>query len=172
MTSQSSFPDGLTNRDAAIAPEDTPVFFQFEADFVDSLRCIPMQVRYKLDTCGIKLKLPQWNQFDQAERSQLTRLPCGTPEETQAYRRWLAQLIRDRCQEAAKELPVDPQPEWLTTNAIPAEVQDKTQAEGVAISPEQWAALAPLQRFALIKLSRSNHENKNFLPALQEFGLA
>ncbi len=33
--------------------------FQFEADFVASLRCIPIQVRYKLDTCGIKLKLVQ-----------------------------------------------------------------------------------------------------------------
>lgn len=37
-----------------------PVFFAFESDFVDSLRCIPMVVRYKLDTCGIKLKLPEW----------------------------------------------------------------------------------------------------------------
>jgi len=35
-------------------------FFEFEADFVDSLRCIPMHVRLKLDTC-IKLKLAQWN---------------------------------------------------------------------------------------------------------------
>jgi hypothetical protein len=26
-------------------------FFQFEADFVESLCCIPMQVRLKLDTC-------------------------------------------------------------------------------------------------------------------------
>jgi len=40
------------NRVATIAD-----FFQFEADFVDSLRCIPMQVRFKLATCGIKLKL-------------------------------------------------------------------------------------------------------------------
>jgi hypothetical protein len=38
--------------------------------------------------------------------------------------------------------------------------------------PEQWAALSPLQRFALIKLSRSSHENSNFLPALKEFQLA
>jgi hypothetical protein len=31
--------------------------------------------------------------------------------------------------------------------------------------------LTPLQRFALIKLTRSQHENNNFLPALIEFGL-
>ncbi|MEN9210118.1 MAG: nitrate reductase associated protein [Thermostichus sp. DG02_2_bins_29] len=39
------------------------------------------------------------------------------------------------------------------------------------ISLDFWKNLEDLQRFALIKLSRSNHENKNFLPALQEFGL-
>ncbi|WP_439648941.1 nitrate reductase associated protein [Leptolyngbya ohadii] len=34
------------------------------------------------------------------------------------------------------------------------------------------AILTAMQRFALIKLSRSQHENKNFLPALREFNLA
>ncbi|MGB3311666.1 MAG: nitrate reductase associated protein [Nodosilinea sp.] len=171
-SSQSSFTDPSSGDAAAMAAADAPIFFQFEADFVDSLRCIPMQVRYKLDTCGIKLKLPQWNQLDQAERSQLTRLPCQTPAEIQAYRSWLVQLIYDRCQVPAKDLPVDPQPEWLTTTAIPSEVQEKAQEAGAPIALDQWAALAPLQRFALIKLSRSNHENKNFFPALQELGLA
>jgi hypothetical protein len=162
-----------SSRDLAAVPAaDEPIFFEFESDFVDSLRCIPMQVRYKLDTCGIKLKLPQWSQFDQDERSQLTQRPCQTPEDVQAYRTWLAQLIRDRCHVAAKDLPIDPQPEWLNTTAIPTEVEEKAREAGVSITPEQWATLMPLQRFALIKLSRSNHENKNFFPALQEFGLA
>lgn len=35
----------------------------------------------------------------------------------------------------------------------------------------QWAALLPLQRFALVKLARSRHENENFVPAMREFGL-
>jgi len=29
------------------------LLYLFETNFVDSLRCIPMQVRFKLDTCGI-----------------------------------------------------------------------------------------------------------------------
>ncbi|MGA9379085.1 MAG: nitrate reductase associated protein, partial [Phormidium sp.] len=52
--------------------------FQFEADFVNNLRCIPMVVRYKLDTCGIKLKLSHWNHFNLAEREALVDLPCTT----------------------------------------------------------------------------------------------
>jgi hypothetical protein len=39
------------------------------------------------------------------------------------------------------------------------------------VTLQQWASLTPLQRFALIKLSRSSHEDKNFLPALKEFHL-
>jgi hypothetical protein len=57
-------------------------FFQFEADFVDSLRCIPMQVRMKLDTCGIKLKLTHWHQFTQQERQALVEMPCTTAEKS------------------------------------------------------------------------------------------
>ncbi|MGL4882951.1 MAG: nitrate reductase associated protein, partial [Waterburya sp.] len=41
----------------------------------------------------------------------------------------------------------------------------------VNISKSQWLHLSAAQRFALIKLSRPSHENKNFLPALQEFGI-
>ena len=57
------------------------MFFEFEADFVEALRCIPMQVRLKLDTCGIKLKLQDWNHFNQAERQMLVEKPCLTPAE-------------------------------------------------------------------------------------------
>jgi hypothetical protein len=50
-------------------------------------------------------------------------------------------------------------------------VQEKANEIEHAIALDQWASLTPLQRFALIKLSRSGHENRNFLPALQEFDL-
>ena len=39
------------------------------------------------------------------------------------------------------------------------------------VAEEQWAALAPLQRFALYKLTRPGHKNENFLPAMREFTL-
>jgi len=145
-------------------------FFQFEADFVDSLRCIPMQVRLKLDTCGIKLKLAHWHQFTQEERQALTQMPCGTETQIQAYRAFLCQLIRKTG--TVTDLPVEPLPAWMDATAIPASVQEKAAETHVDLTPEQWAALPPLERFVLIKLSRSHHENKNFLPALREFHLA
>jgi hypothetical protein len=144
-------------------------FFQFEADFVDSLRCIPMQVRLKLDNCGIKLKLPQWHQFSDEERQALVDLPCETETEVQTYRQLLKHLISERTGEAATELAIDPHPAWDDVETVASSVQAKATEHDVTITPAQWSNLSPEQRFALIKLSRSNHENANFLPALHEF---
>lgn len=146
-----------------------PNYFKFEADFVDSLHCIPMQVRMKLDNCGVKLKLVHWNQFSQLERQTLVDMPCLSSAEAQAYKEFLQNLVTSKTGQPAQELAVDPQPPWLNAKSIPHSVQTKAQASQVNISLGQWANLTPEQRFALIKLSRPSHENKNFLPALKEF---
>ena len=146
-------------------------FFQFEADFVDSLRCIPMQVRYKLDTCGVKLKLDHWNHFNADLKQALVEKPCQTPDQVEAYRSFLQQQIVAQSGAPAGALPIDPQPAWHNRQHVPEAVQTKAAELQQQITPDQWAELQPLQRFALIKLSRSSHENSNFLPALKEFGL-
>ncbi|KAB8334498.1 nitrate reductase associated protein [Scytonema tolypothrichoides VB-61278] len=147
------------------------VFFEFEADFVDSLRCIPMQVRQKLDTSGIKLKLSDWNHLTKDEREVLVELPCSTESEIQTYKEYLENLILQRTGTPAAELPIEPHPAWLDTNNIPINLQDKAREFGVTLSPQQWVELTPLQRFSLIKLSRPGHENQNFPKALKEFHL-
>ncbi len=146
-------------------------FFNFEADFVDSLRCIPMQVRMKLDTCGIKLKLNHWNQFTQQERQTIVEMPGTTAEEIQTYRQYLQELVMKYTDTLPSELPIDTHPAWMDETIIPSSVQEQAQEFGVSLTSQQWEALTPTQRFALIKLSRPSHENKNFLPALKEFQL-
>lgn len=144
-------------------------FFEFEADFMDSWRCIPMQVRYKLDTCGIKLKLAEWNQMNQESRQNLMTLPCNIHSEIDGYRNYIQDLVWQLTGKSVVELPIDPHPAWEDINIIPDSVQKKAEEIGVIITVESWGSLTNLQRFALIKLSRSSHENKNFLPALKEF---
>ncbi len=146
-------------------------FFEFEADFVDSLRCIPMQVRCKLDTCGIKLKLSDWNHMSQTERESLVELPCTNLTEVQVYREYLQQMILERTGTPVSELPIDPHPAWIDSTTVPASVKEKAEEVGTTLTPQQWTVLTPLQRFALIKLSRSGHENENFPKAMQEFNL-
>ncbi|AFY83784.1 nitrate reductase associated protein [Oscillatoria acuminata] len=146
-------------------------FFKFEADFVESLHCIPMQVRLKLDTCGIKLKLNQWNRFNKEDQESLIQNPCQSPEEITQYRQFLQGLVLDRTGESAKDLAVEDNPPWMNEAEIPDGVQDKAQQFGITLTLEQWAKLEAIERFALIKLSRSSHENANFLPALKELNL-
>lgn len=146
-------------------------FFQFESDFFDSLRCIPMIVRFKLDTCGVKLKLHQWNKFTDSDRHQTVEQPCTTADEIQHYHDLLHDLIKQRTGETATDLAIDQNPPWNDPTTIPESVQTKAEDIGVQITLAQWALLEPIQRFVLIKLSRSAHENANFLPAVKEFQL-
>ncbi len=146
-------------------------FFQFEAEFVASLRCIPMQVRYKLDTCGVKLKLQHWFSFSIAQRQHLIELPCITDDEIKVYRDTLRSLVWQHFNTYPSDLPIAENPVWMQIESIPISILQHAQELDVKISSSQWQSLNPLKRFALFKLSTSNHENNNFLPALQEFGL-
>lgn len=147
------------------------MFFQFEADFVESLRCIPMQVRYKLDTCGIKLKLHHWNQLTPVERQSLIDLPCQTEDQIRAYGDHLQSLVIHRTGSPAPALPHPWDSSWQDRDQVPESVQTQAADHQLTLSLESWSQLSPLQRFALIKLSRSGHEHRNFALALQEFNL-
>ncbi|MEM6448940.1 MAG: nitrate reductase associated protein [Cyanobacteria bacterium P01_D01_bin.105] len=149
----------------------TSPYFDFEQDFVGSLRCIPMQVRHSLDTCGVKLKLAHWNAFTEEERRSLVEWPCDTKVAADVYRDRLQSLIAARCGAPAKTLDIPASPPWQDRAQIPTQVVDKFRAQNVPLSLAQWSNLSELQRFALIKLSRASHENSNFMPAVKEFGL-
>jgi hypothetical protein len=101
----------------------------------------------------------------------LVTKPCTTSEEIQTYKAFLQNLVIYHTGTPAKELEITPNPPWLDPDKIPLETQEKATELGVKITLEQWKNLTPLQRFALIKLSRPSHENRNFLPALKEFKL-
>ena len=112
-------------------------YFQFEADFVGSLQCIPMQVRMKLDNCGVKLKLVHWNQFSQVERQALVDMLCINSAEIKIYRAYLQDLVIDKTGQPAKELAVEPHPPWLNEEFIPDSVQTKAKSLNVNISLKQ-----------------------------------
>ncbi|MEZ4453598.1 MAG: nitrate reductase associated protein [Nannocystaceae bacterium] len=151
--------------------------FAFEGDFQADLRCIPMIVRHRLDLCGIKLTLKEWVQLGPERRAAVVALVGegeGEGEGEASVTRFgdaVVSMVEARFGAAPARIDVDPAPAWADRARIPAEVATKAAAEGVALSDTQWAALAPLQRFALYKLSRSSHKNENFVPACREFGV-
>ena len=147
------------------------VFFGFEADFVGSLRCIPMAARLRLDLSGIKLKLNEWSKLDRVARAEAAGLPCADAAEIAAYQGILTDRVLAACGAIPSRLSELPAREWEDVSRVPVQVLGQASASGRSLTPAQWARLTGLQRFALIKLSRPGHENKNFLPACDEFGI-
>ena len=147
----------------------TARYFAFESDFVDTLRCIPMCVRFKLDLAGVKLKLNEWSKLAQAEREYIASLSVDTKAERQTFRNVVVIFTRIAC--GAMPSLMDPVvPNW-NGREIPEQVAEKAVSLGVVVLPEAWRDLGELPRFALMKLSRPGHEGKNFVPALEEFGV-
>lgn len=147
----------------------TARYFQFETDFVDTLRCIPMCVRFKLDMAGVKLKLGEWSKLTAAERAYVASLPVDTKAVTQTFRNVI--VILTRISSGAIPSLMDPVPPDWNADEVPEQVAEKAVSLGVTVPPEAWRRLDELERFALMKLSRPGHEGKNFGPALEEFGV-
>lgn len=147
--------------------------FAFESDFVSTLRCVPMAVRFKLDRCAIKLSLRQWSRFTRGDRQDLLMASCESPAQVEAYREGLVALIALRAGEPARALVEAPCEQWRDAHKVPMSVAHQAQLVGLAPpNRSQWAGLSELQRFVLIKLTRDKHDNLNFAPAMVEFGIA
>jgi hypothetical protein len=126
----------------------------------------------KLDQTGIKMSLKQWNRLPPAGRRELVERPCGTVEETAAYKDLLVSQIEAHTRTPVEYASIDASAPWADPTAVPQRVREWAHGLGVAApSTEQWTALTPLQRFALFKLTRPGHSNENFLPAMREFSL-
>ncbi|TDE17209.1 nitrate reductase associated protein [Dyadobacter psychrotolerans] len=150
----------------------SPFFFAFESDFVDTLKCVPMIVRYKLDSCGVKLKLHEWAKFSVEQKQKLAYLACYKESEIKDYGRFVKQLVFDQFRYNASLL-AEVNDSWNFLNQVPQEVQQKAFEWNCSpLTLKQWISLNTLQRFALVKLSRSGHEGKNFSVALAEFKIS
>jgi hypothetical protein len=148
-------------------------YFNFEQDFMeDNIRCIPMIVRFKLDACGIKLKLKEWSKMNLGERENLANYSIESEEQLQKYQMYLEGLILNYTGHKPTYLANDQQNySWLLTDQLPYQVQSKLVELKMNLSIGQWKDLSVLKRYALLKLTRPGHENKNFPKAMIEFGL-
>ena len=116
----------------------SPLFFVFESDFVNTLKCVPMIVRYKLDSCGVKLKLSEWARFNLKDKETLAFLPCYTQAEIENYGKFVKKLVQEYfdCEAALLAAVND---SWNNINEVPEEVQQKTvEWECSLISLRNW----------------------------------
>ena len=147
-------------------------YFRFEEDFMENnMRCIPMIIRFKMDKAGIKLKLSEWKRLSTEERIELALMNCNNSQEAKQYSSYLAGLVKKYTGREATILKVDQNPLWCNVYSLPEILNEKLTESGWHLPIEQWKGLTNLQRFALLKLCRPGHENKNFPKAIKEFQL-
>jgi hypothetical protein len=133
-----------------------------------------MIVRFKLDACGIKLKLKEWSKMTFEEREQLALLSTESAAELDVYKTYVQELIYKHTGENATLLSTTHSSHnyWSSIEFLPTVLEEKLRESKMSISLAQWKDLKVLQRFALLKLTKPGHENKNFPKAMKEFGLA
>ena len=143
--------------------------FKFEAEIYDSLNCLPMAARRKLDALGIKLHLAQWEQFGRGERLMICHAPTDSDEECSALRTFIEEVALVRTGSPAKTLPDEARVSAYPPAQPPQLLARHARAFGVELDDETWAKLDNDQRYALMKLGAVEKPSHNFAPALQEF---
>ena len=107
--------------------------FKFEDEMHESLQCVPMAVRRKLDRVGLKIGLEQWKSLDRGERLAICHLPVDSAEELDALGVFIREAMNRRFGVEPKSL----------TDA------QKASAEPPAAPPTRVIAHARAARFDL-----------------------
>lgn len=88
------------------------------------------------------------------------------------YRETLCEQVSRYSGEHVRLLEIPLQPLWNDLASVPAQLIDRARSVGLQPpSLQQWRALTPAQRFALVKLTRDGRASPNYLPAMREFEL-
>lgn len=142
-----------------------PNLFSFERDEFADLNWMPLEFRYRLDLCGLKLPLAAWQRFSFSERALLLSLPCESETERAA---WIARL-KTALLACGREEPASIEC-WIDPETAPGGVREKLAAMGREPVTGEWKRLKPVQRYALCKLARSKQGDRYFPLAVGEFG--
>jgi len=143
--------------------------FRFEAEIYESLSCLPMAARRKLDALGIKLHLAQWEKLGRGERLMICHAPADSDEERSALKTFVQEVALARTGSPAKALPDDARRSAYPPPHPPHVLARHARALGWELDEHEWAALDDDQRYALIKLGDAEKPSHNLGPALREF---
>ncbi len=146
--------------------------FSFEGNVHQTLECVPLTVRRKLDLAELKISLRGWQALSMAERMALCHLPVDSAEEVQVYRDVLAGFA------ARGATPLEPLGDpgvglrpW-NVGEPPALVRDRLAQMSIALSTDTWAALDEESRYALLKMANPKRAPEKLRAVAVELGIA
>ena len=143
--------------------------FNFEAEIYESLNCLPMAARRKLDTVGIKLHLVQWERLGRGEKLMICHAPADSEEERDALRMFIEEVAIARTGSPAKILPDDARRSACPPDHPPQVLARHALAFNIRLDDEAWGRLDEDERYALIKLGDAERPSHNLELALREF---
>ena len=79
--------------------------FMFEEEVHQSLACVPMVVRRKLDRVGVKIGLKQWQALGRGDRLAISHLPIDHENERETLKLSIAEAVERACGEQPRRLP-------------------------------------------------------------------
>jgi hypothetical protein len=142
--------------------------FDFEAEIYQSLSCLPMAARRKLDRLGLKISLDQWQRFSRGERLMICHAPATTPEECDALKLFIDEVSVARTGIPPRPLSAESRKEADPPMEPPSALVANAQALGIAFSSREWEQLDADERYALVKLGGTPRPSHNFKAALDE----
>ncbi len=143
--------------------------FKFEDEVHQSLSCVPMAVRRKLDRIGLKIGLAQWQQLGLGERLAVCHLPVDSIEEQEVARIFMREAVHTRSGGVVTELPEEVRRSASPPASPPAILTANARAAGISLGQPEWERLDDDERYALIKLGGSATPSHNLTAALLEF---
>ena len=143
--------------------------FKFETEICESLNCLPVAARRKLDVVGIKFHPAQREQLARRERLMICHAPADSEEEQRALRILIEEVALSRTGARAKILPDEARRSANPPDHPPRVLARHARASGLVLDDTAWAALDDDQRYALIKLGELENPSHNLKLALQEF---
>jgi hypothetical protein len=142
--------------------------FDFEAEIYESLSCLPMAARRKLDRLGLKISLEQWQRLSRGERLMICHAPASMPDECEALRLFIHEVTMARSGFPPRPLSDDSRKEAEPVAEPPAALVTNANSLGVALTAREWERLDDDERYALIKLGGAPRPSHNFKAALHE----
>jgi hypothetical protein len=145
--------------------------FKFEDEMHESLQCVPMAVRRKLDRVGLKIGLEQWKSLDRGERLAICHLPVASEDECDALGVFIREAMKRRFGVEPKRLTDAQRASAEPPAAPPIQVVAHAGEAGYDLSAAAWSRLDSDERFALMKMGDAQKPSHNLAAALKEFAV-
>lgn len=145
--------------------------FKFEDEMHESLQCVPMAVRRKLDRVGLKIGLEQWKTLDRGERLAICHIPADSGDECDALAYFIRETMMRRFGVEPKQLSDSARASAEPPATPPDQLVVHARAAGFDLTGLVWTRLDDDERFALMKMGDLARASHNLAAALAEFGV-